>query len=549
MTFDRIEDVIAVIKMHQSTPQWVDKARSYHKELNALVTGKDFHKILLSRIESIESDERSKARIKYSKDIRDMFHRTMNPRESVFSAFGGSVRNTMKSTVEKDKLITTLSHFKGQKSIKKYLSEHFFMLADTDPNGLIFVEYKDDEDIYPTYKSINDIRAYKSNGQLLEWVIFEPKDTLDETGKTVKREWRVVDDKTDYRIIQENNTYLLDEDKTFEHPFKYVPSVILSDWIKTGCEQRISYLNPIEELSKDYARDKSVLTIYKFQNGFPRHWRYERPCRACFGTGKKDDNVCTDCGGKGYMRNNDVTDITILNMPREDEPTITPNVEGFVSPDLDTWQRYVDELKMQEERIESTMWGTKKVKEGGNETATGRFIDVQPVITKLNKYTDNVEWIHNMLVHFVEDWLNGSQKDKYEYHITYGRRFIIESQDVLLDKYMTARKEGANNTILDKLLDEYQLAKYMNDPLLLDEMNKKRQVEPYVHQSLKEVADIFGSKEANKKVLFSSWWEQRVKEADMITKTVAQLQTEFETYEQQNNKIEDTPKASPQEVT
>lgn len=541
MKFENEQEAIQFIKSHLAVPRWVDKARKYHKELKALATGKNFHSVLLEKIEKIESQERADARLKYSKDIRDMYSRVMNTRESVFSAHGGSVRNKMGSTTKKEELINTLGNFKGQKSIKKYLSESFFLLADTDPNGLIFLEYKGDEEIYPTYKSINDIRVYKSNGQLLEVVLFEPVTKINANTKEEYHEWRIVDEEKEYRFKQEGTSFMLIKEYSFDHPFSTVPAVILSDWCKTGSEIRISYLYPIEELAKDYARDKSILTIYKFQNGFPRHWRYERECRECFGTGKDDDsNCCADCGGRGYMRTNDVTDITILSMPREDEPTITPNVEGFVQPDLETWERYNEELIAQEDRIENTMWGTKRIKEGGNETATGRFIDVQPVLTKLNKFTDNVEWVHNTLVHRVEDWLNGGAKDNYEYHITYGRRFIIESQDVLLEKYLKARDEGANNTILDKLLDEYQLAKYMNDPILLDEMNKKRQVEPYVHQSLTEVADIFGAREANKKILFATWWEERVKEGDIITKTTSELRQEFATFEEQNNTVQDT---------
>jgi len=530
MVFKDEQEVIAFIKANMRPHDWIKDARKNHKTLSALVLGKDFHKELITQIEKIESKSRSIARKKYSKDIRDMFERVMQPRTSIFTASGGSVKFDMPSETNKEKFIKHLMHFKGQKSIKKYLAENFFRLEDTDPNGLIFLEYIKDEDIFPTYKSINDIRYYKSNGQLLEVLLFEPKKVKKD--KFAYHEWRVVDDKKDWRILQTNESFTVIEAKTFEHPFGNVPGVILSDVHEIGSELRISLLFPIEELAKDYARDKSILTIYKFQHGFPRHWRYVKECRSCHGTGKTGEESCSHCGGQGILRTNDVTDTTTLALPREDDPIVTPNIEGFVSPDLETWRKYNEDLKDGEDRIESTMWGTRRLKEGGNETATGRYIDVQPVITRLDKFTNNVEWVHNQLANWVGNWINGMATSTPTYHKTYGRRFIIESPDVILDRYTASRDKGDNTTILDKLLDEYILSKYQTNPMMLEEMQKKRMVEPYVHVSIDQVSTIFNSTEANKKVLFVDFWEQADK-----SKEVSVLKSEFESYFETNNKI------------
>lgn len=521
MEFKDEQEVIDFIKQHQKAPLWIDAARTNHETLNALVTGKNFHKVLIKKIEKIESEDRAKARFKYSKDIRDLFDRVMQPRTNVFTASGGSVHNEIKSITHKEKFIKSLAKFKGQKSIKKYLSEDFFRLGDTDPNGLLFLEYNEDVDIAPTYKSINDIRYYESDGQLLDVLLFEPK--VKKNTKVSMIEWRVVDDKKDWRFIQNGTNYILDEDRTFEHPFGTIPATILSDIQETGSELRRSYLFPIIELSKDYARDKSIKTIYKFQHGFPRHWRYVKECRTCHGTGKNGKESCEVCTGTGIIQRNDVTDIQTIEMPRDsDSAIITPNVEGFISPDLDTWTQYNIDLREMEELIDSTMWGTKRVKEGGNETATGRFIDVQPVKNKLDVFSDNVEWVDNQLSGWVENWVNGNPKDDSEYHKSYGRNYIIESSDVLEDKYNKSRDSGANTTVLDKLLDEWILSVYQNNPILLNQMQKKRLVEPYIHQSIDQVNLIFGAKEANTKVMFVSFWQSIDK-----SKSVEDLIKEF----------------------
>jgi hypothetical protein len=521
MEFTTDQEVIDFIKEHKKAPKWVSDARTNHKTLNALITGKKFDEILLTQIEKIESAARSIARKKYSKDIRDMFDRVMQPRANVFTASGGSVHNDIKNKEQKEKFTKSLAHFKGQKSIKKYLSEDFFRLGDTDPNGLMFLEYNEDIDIWPTYKSINDIRYYESDGQLLDVLLFEPK-TIQKDKLSIMI-WRVVDEKKDWYVVQSGSTYTVNQDKTFEHPFGSIPATILSDRQETGSELRISSVFPIEELSKDYARDKSVLTIYKFQSGFPIQWRYIKECRTCQGTGKTGQEKCEVCTGTGELLRRDVTDIQTIEMPRDsDSAIITPNVAGFVSPDLETWKQYKDDLRDFEELIDSTMWGTKRIKESANETATGRFIDVQPVKNKLDVFSDNAEWTDNQLSKWVEDWVHGSPKEKSEYHKSYGRRFIIESPNELEEKYNKARENGANNTILDKLLDEWILSVYQNNPILLEEMQKKRLVEPYIHQSIDQVNEIFGAKQANLKVMFVTFWETADK-----SKTVEALAKEF----------------------
>jgi hypothetical protein len=539
MEFKTDDEVIKFLEDNITAPNWVGVARTKSEELKALVSGKNFDKLLIEKIDHIESADRAAARTKYAKDIRSVFERINQPRINVFSASGGEIVNKIESTVFSDKLVSSLAQFKGQKSIKKYLSESFFRLRDTDPNGVLFLEYTtgENEDIYPTYKSIEDIHSYVSNGQLVDYIIF----------KAVKQSdflvWRIVGDKKDWRIKQQGNSFTVIEDETFEHPFGIPPCVILSEIQETGSEVRISPLWPILKDAEDYARDKSVLTIYKFTTGMPRHFRFEKECKACKGVGKTGtgDNAtsCETCGGKGNMRKNDVTDVTIIEMPREGEPMIAPNIEGFISPDLETWQQYKDDLKDNEDNMDATYWGTRRMKESTNETATGRFIDVQPVENKLNTFTDSVEWAHNMITGFVENWVFNTVREEHEYHTIYGRGYILETPDLLLDRYNKSRESGSNNTILDKELSEYITAKYQNNTMLMEEMIKKATIEPYVHLGIKVVFDIFGNVEANKKVLFNDFWEQV--DTDM---EVEPLRKAFDAYFATNNKIK-APEVTP----
>ena len=109
--------------------------------------------------------------------------------------------------------------------------------------------------------------------------------------------------------------------------------------------------------------------------------------------------------------------------------------------------------------------------------------------------------------------------------IHYGRRYIIESPDAILDKYQMAKEKGANNVILDRLYNEYLTAKHGNDPQWLRVELLKSEVEPYLHMSPEMVNAIFGAVETSKKVKFTEWWktlDDKAKE-----KTAEQLKSDY----------------------
>lgn len=533
MIYD-INSIKLLLKEHSNkTHDWVTKAREENKTLKALVNGEGFSEVLIKKIEHLESAERANVRRKYSKDIRDLFVRVWKKRQNVFDANGGSENLKIKSETLTKEFNKILSSFKSNKSLYKYLAENLFQLTDTDPNGVIMLEYKTGEeiDLYPVYRSINDIRYYKSDGQLVDYIVFEPK--VNESISV--RTWRFVDDKTDYTFTEVDGDFILDEEKTFDHPFGKVPCIILSEKQVTGSEERISPVDPVVELAKDYARDKSVLTIYKFQKGMPIHWRYGSKCKPCSGLGKIGSDTCPSCDGKGFPRKSDVSDVHILPIPKDGQPFLGDKVAGFSSPDLATWEQYKKALRDMESLIDDTIWGTDKTHqtENNNETATGRYIDIQPITNTLNEYSDVAEYVYNTLSNWVINFVDQSKdKDEVLYHRSLGRRYIIESPDVLMDKYGKAKENGDNNTILDKLMEEIILSKYKSDPYMQSQMLLKSKVEPYLHLSTKEVYDYYGAEESNKKVLFQKFWinADKNKTADVLT-------NEFEQYFNTNNKI------------
>lgn len=542
--------IVELIKENIQAPKWVKDARTNSKELRALKYGDGFHELLIDKIEHIENSKRALARKKYSYDIRDLFERVMQPRQNVFSADGGSTfwKKDLNDT-RKDLINDRFTDFKGGKSIEGYLQDTLFQVSDVDPNGVIFLEYLTENnvvtDVYPTYKNIQDIQSYEPNGVKLNWILFAPV-KVDVEGK-IHELWRYVDAERDVTVKASGDHYTVVDEATFNNDFKAVPATILSNIEEIGTKSRLSWLFFIKELTKKYARDNSVKTIYEFIQGFTKHWRYAQMCYACKGAGKVEGKPCTTCNGNGELGSQDVTDDTRIPYPTDKEDAVVaPNLSGWISPDLDTLVHQGESIASLEELIDKTMWGTTKEKgSSGRETATGRFIDLQPVTNKLNVFTDFTELTHNTLAQYVITLVDNLKNDKEGliYHKDYGRRFIIESPDVLIEKYLNAKKEGAPDVILDRMINEVIMSKYKNDPIMRELMIKKSNVEPYLHVGIEDVNTIFGAREALKKDSFAEWWRT---EAD-IDKKETELRGDFDTWFDKNHPKEVVPNDKPKE--
>jgi hypothetical protein len=537
MIFESDDQAAEYIKANRSVSPYIVKSREQTKELKALIAGKDFNEILISKIEHIEGEKRAQARKKYSRAITDFFERLLRPIDNIYHSNGGSKTYNISNEDIKKKVLKTISKIRNDQSLQNWLETNWMGQYHKDPSGIIFLEYTTEEGEfipYPTYKSTNVIRNYIPNGQNVEVLLFEPVKSVKDNGDVITK-WRIVDDLVDRTFLVDGDSLTLIEDETFEHPFGQVPAIINSNIIDIDETpfKRLSPIEPIRMISREFARDTSIKTIYKFLQGIPVHWRYVTKCKSCQGTGKTGDHKCKTCDGKGFYSSKDVTDMVTIPTPKPGDVTITPDIAGYISPDLDTWKQYNEETESLESLSEKTLWGTI-IEHGQNETATGRFIDVQPVMNKLNKYADYAQWVEQQLTEWI---INGfdplKPKDKRVSMISYGRRYIIEGPDVILAKYEEAKKNSSNSVILDRLFNEYLTSKFKNDPEWLRLMLIKSEVEPYLHYSVDQISRTFGIIEAQKKMLFESWWKTLMPN-EILSKSSEQLKIEFETWLESN---------------
>ena len=305
MIFKKESELFNYIKANEKVPNWVSDARIYHKRLLALIDGEGFNELLINKIEHIENTQKAVARKKYARSIKDFYERLLRLTDNIYSSTGGVKRYENLTDTQTKELEDHLHKIKGGRTLESWLESVWLTVYHQDPNGIIFLEYDSKKDIkpQPSYKSINTIRNYYSNGQTIEVLLFEPKD-IEGGGK----KWYVVDDERFYTVIQNNESFAVVEDETFEHQFGIVPAVINSDIEHIGYDKRLSPIDKVVELSEEYGRDLSVKTIYKFQQGFPKHWRYASLCPTCHGTGKDGQGAtCGDCNGTGELFRGDVT--------------------------------------------------------------------------------------------------------------------------------------------------------------------------------------------------------------------------------------------------
>lgn len=537
MIFADDNAIFTYIKANQKVSKQINAARVYTRKWSALYDGDDFANVLISQILGIEGQKKAVIRTKYARDIRDFFARISVPRQNVWSATGGSKDydyGQYKLTDDaKAELLSFVTDTRDNKSITEYLATVWDKLVHTDPSGVLYVEAQaDDEgttDMYPTYKSIINIRHYIANGQMTECILFEPVLTKNTSNKTVKT-WRVADDINEYSVIQDGDTFTInpDDTKTFAHEFGWCPALIMSG-ITDKFGNRLSPYYEIEGVAEEYARDLSVKTIYKFLHGFPKSYQMRMACGTCKGI-KKSGEKCKECDDTGFRKGDtDVADVMIFPFPEDkDAPQLDPkSVMGYFAPSIETWDKMDGNLDRNFDEAYESIWGIKPMVKVVK-TATETVLDLQPMINKLVEYSKTAQWLEHTLTEMYANRLNlNKDKDIPVSSIIYGTMYILEGLDTILKKYYDAKTANAPIGILDALYDQILILKY-KDPVYYDLMVKKSLLEPHKHLGIVETGDMYSATEALKKEFFSPWWKKVETTGDAVKKEVEDLAKDFD---------------------
>lgn len=539
---DKIEKLIEA-----GTSEEMKLARKKAKHRNMHITG-DGLKDFLFHLEGYENTAQQLLREKLAKSNRSTFSFILRPMDKIFTAKGGAVTYNLPQN-KIDYINDNISDIADGLDIKKYLKKKVKKEYVVDPNGVLFVDIDEKGQIETYVIPTNKIMWYKPNGNKVEAIIFEPyekeedkklyieslniknhnNDCVLPQGYSFKKQYyRVIDEKSDRIFIREkkgkDGTNIVDSiaemsGSSIENYFGFVPALILGD---EKCNNTGLFESVIEDLLEDAdeaIRDISVKTVHKLAHAYPRYWAYAQACTKCDGEGTIDrvvtpaegenpavieSTVCSSCGGDGSKKKTDPSDEVVVPVPQDGDPILT-KLMGFESPDLETAKFYEDLVEKAKITMFRSMWGTTYEVAGKRETATGRWLDSQPVTDRLKDMSYTFAKMHKFLLDCYGIVLLRSPK--YQSSVTYGSRYILEGPDDILEKYKEVSRENVNDVTKMDLGARYLEAEYQDDPLQFIKKKKLYNIEPFPTMSTEKVMSLDFVSEIDKlrKLYFGEW--------------------------------------------
>lgn len=536
------EQLLAILKTNPNK-QLIEKARETSRKLMLHVLGRNIDQAL-TRNEYFENEEVFAERNRKPTSNADLYARLLQREEMVFTAKGGASFYPGLSDEQSRQLNARLDNIRFNITIRKWIKEFALQAYRVDPMGVLFVEVDNKNKAYPTYKSSDCVWDYEPNGRKLEYICFRLKPNearqfliaanlpvtdpaLNTTTQTyLPNYFRFIDDTTD-RIVkfQSNSITILDTQKL---QFDELPGLRVSDIIDfTNNQNLLSPITNTVELAETFLQDRSVRDITKKSSGFPKGFEPILTCNLCQGTGYLSGKACPECTpagsdkGTGIKLKTKPADIARFPMPREGQQGGVQDPSkffGYVSPPIDVWDKQDTSLNDIEATMNDTYWGTTNRqsttgptttdKHAFQETATKTLQDLQPIYARLNQTADWAESTENAIVDFI-----GYQMFKSAFKEsarTYGRYYILETPDELMEQYLDMKTKGAPQTQLFDTLKKYNHSLYANDPIQLVIKLKLIDVEPFVHKTVAEVQVSNPARiEFFCKLYFSEWLAQQ----------------------------------------
>lgn len=522
----------------------VANAVTYNKRLRMHIYGENIA-TYLPKIEGFERAAMQTLRTKWATSNKDLWARTARPIDKVFSARGGSIYYNL-SKDQDSKASALTSNLKGGISTKAWIESYWKPHFLDDPMGFIFIEIDENENAYPTYKSITSVFDYQLNGVSLDYVVFNV-DNKTKLSLGLKKEaviYRVVDDLFDYYVQKDGDTVTVIDDQTFPNYFMRVPAILNSDIANSQSDGFVSLFDEAIQLADEYLLKKSIKITHDFYHGFPKYWEYADDCAKCGGQKSFEGATCPDCKGTGKRIMTSVSDVKLLSYPQDKEtPIVTPNVLGYGEPSDIFHKISTETLAELEEKIHTTIWGAMNTapktqgmatdKGGGQRTATEIVTDQQPMIDRLNLVAASAEkrdkFIRDMVIDFK---LKQGYSESGGSSVNYGRRYMIESPDQVWDRYATAREKSGSVSVLDDLLLEFIESKYQGDPIGLSVQKKLMRLEPFVHLTIAQCDGIVENEIDYIKKLYFAEWVNSLQQGQLIVldePTLKEMLTEFAT--------------------
>lgn len=536
----------------------------------------------IKNCEHFASPELHKIQKDWAISNKDVMNRLLQQEDMVFSARGGS-SNYHLSDTEESQMNELLVDVRYGMPLRKWIRNFALQAYRCDPMGIIFMEIEpltvtadggmNEPKAYPTYKSIYSIHDYLTNGRKLEYVCFKLKvaeckaygitdeDLKGKSNNADTNFFRVVDDKKDLIVKLKDGgvvslvTAIL-QPNPLPNEWGRTPGFVISDLIRfNNPSEFVSPLDFVVELADCFLYDRSIRDLQKKYHGFAKAIEPLLKCSTCAGDGFIGGKACPACStagaekGTGYKLKTKVSDVARFPMEILEKGSFDYNrIFGYVTPDIESWEKQDRSLDDLEELMEMTYWGTIRMKrpqpgDNGNPiTATESKSNDAPKEARLNMTADWAESTENMIADFIgqywfEQWKKAS--------ISYGRDYILKTADELMEIYQTMRTKGAPDFSLDEALEKYYKAKYQSNPIMMVRYLKMLDVEPFPHISITNAKTIIANFDDFNNKLYFGEWANTIPDGYWITKSAVDLRELLKAYVAEKNLTEPAPTTIP----
>lgn len=535
----------------------IEKARKRAKKVNMHITGKAVTEFL-EKLDDYETQAQKNLREKLVKSNRSAFSFILRPVDKVFTAKGGAIAYNLPQE-QINSLRNQVSDLADGLDIKTYLKKIVKKKYIIDPNGLLFIDIDPfgmlETHVVPTSK----ILWYKNKGNKIEALIFDTgkKDlTQDEEVKfkaiseeRLKEEkdkiyYRVIDDTSDRIFTMYNGEIEEVQGSSMNNWFGFVPAIILGDEKDPNEDIYESIVSDIVEDADSLLRLISTNNVHDLAHLYPRYWSYAQACTRCEGEGQIDvlvseatedtdavyeKKVCPSCGGSGVKTRTNPSDEVVIPIPGDGDTVITPDIAGYVSPDLQTAKFYVEKINDDKDEMFKAMWGTTYEQSGKRETATGRWLDQQPVEDRLRDISSTFENFHRFMLMCYGIVI--LQDRNYKPSVSYGTRYILEGADDILKKYTESSEKNISEIVSLNLRNQYLEAEYQNDPVELAKQMKLARVEPFPTMKVNQVLTLeFIDEQDKKRKMYFGEWVNSLDEAKKTLMSEVQLKAELDKF-------------------
>lgn len=521
----RQPNILELIKAGKCS-HFIHECREYSQSI-VRHTKKEGLDTFLAQINGYENKEQHALRKKFAISNKFLCEELLRPADNVWNARGGSFDIVSSSDNTRNQFFDIANTAWQESSIHDFVKTMWQEAFIEDPNALIFLNLDTDKQkYYPKIVRSKGILDYSLTGMHPDYILFEP---IERTGPAGDIEYLYVYITSDQITHYLKKGGLVSIEDQYSNPMGFVPAVVVSNIIGTSEGIRLSPIDSQIELLDAFVRKNSVKEIFEFLHGYPKYWQYGEVCTECNGQGSIPNDTaepgtfmkCPKCNGSGQPGSKtDVSDVTLLRIPSDDQVKLANSPMGFEVPPVDSWQEMRVELDWMFQWVFRSHWGTS-VQKGTNETATGRFIDIQPVNNRLTKYSDAAEGIENALYKFLVRLLfpNTISKARRQF----GRRYIIESPDAALTRYKDAKSSGLPTTLLDYLLEQYYSSEFAADETSFNRKVKLSKVEPFIHFTVTEVTAMPIPEELKQQKSIFSVFSSQLTGDDIDVLTIEQL--------------------------